>query len=240
MIIATEVIASAWAVRLTATGATGTVDWYRSEGGSDTALGSGATVVDRGCRLNTPITYWATDDIDLVVAPPVTVAAERPVLSSTVHGTAREVTVIRFRPYSGEGRSVWHDVIGRTDPPVSIFPAVYPSLELVLRIHDDQERAALIRMLQPGDPLMLRSVCPPRLDDMTVLMRTWSDPFPDDSLREGPGELRITCQRTSEVPPAWTPPADRTYQTVLDEHADYQSVLDGHTTYQALLDGLPA
>ena len=229
-----------WGYRLTATGYSGVVSWYRAAGATDLHLGDGPTVLDRGVRLNEPVTYFATDDVDLVVAAsPVEMAADLPVLAQTMNSAAKPVHVDSYRPYSGEGRSVWHPVIGRSDPFVSIFPATYPQGELVLRAADNAERTELIRMMQPGDPLLIRSTCPDRLDTMTFLMLGWNDPYARDEAQGGPSLIRIRYQRVTEVLAAWTPSPDWTYQAVLDTHPTYQAVLDAFPTYQALLDGVP-
>lgn len=240
MDVSVQVLGSVWGARLTATGYTGVVSWYRAAGGTDVHLGDGADVVDRAPPLNEPVTYFATDDAALVVADPVTIGADLPVLSSTMFSTARGVRVISYRPYQGEGQSVWHPVPGRSDPMVSIFPATYPQGELVLRAADNAERTALIQLLQPGDPLLIRTTCHDRLDTMTFLMLRWTDPYAGDDAQSGPVDLTITYQRVTEVAPAWTPPPTWTYAAVLDTYPTYQAVLDAFSSYQALADGLPA
>jgi len=239
--ITTTPVPSMWAVRLNATGNTGTVSWYRDTATtSDLYLGDGPTVLDRTVPLDEPVTYYATDDLTLATAPLFTLpSGGLPVLSSTMNSTAYAVTVVSYRPYQGQGASVWHPVIGRSDPLVSIFPALYPSGELVLRVPDNDTRTNLILMLQPGDPLLLRSTCHDRLDTMTILMTSWEDPYVSDQAQGGPAYLRIRYQRVTDVAPAWQPPPDRTYQTVLTQHATYQAVLDAYPSYQALLDGVP-
>jgi hypothetical protein len=197
-------------------------------------------VLDRTIPLDEPVTYYATDDLTLKTAPPLTVpSGGLPVLSSTMNSTAYAVTVVSYRPYQGQGASVWHPVIGRSDPLVSIFPALYPAGELVLRVPDNDTRTNLILMLTPGDPLLLRSTCHDRLDTLTFLMTSWEDPYVSPDAQGGPAYLRIRYQRVTDVAPAWQPPPDRTYQTVLTQHATYQAVLDTYPSYQALLDGVP-
>jgi len=239
--ISTAPVPSIWAVRLTATGYTGTVSWYRdTANSSDVYVGDGSTVLDRTVPLDEPVTYYATDDLTLQTAAPLTLpSGGLPVLSSTMNSTAYAVTVVSYRPYRGQGVSVWHPVIGRSDPLVSIFPALYPAGDLVLRVPDNDTRTNLILLLQPGDPLLLRSTCHDRLDTMTILMTSWEDPYVSAEAQGGPSYLRITYQRVTDVAPAWEPPPDRTYQTVLTDHATYQAVLTDYPTYQGLLDGVP-
>lgn len=239
MIVTAVVEPSSYGVRLTATSSTGQVDWYRAAG-RDVFLGSGAVLDDRTADLNTPLTYYAVDDVSTVTTSPVTITAAGPVLSAPTLGVARLVTVVSFRPYTGEGRSVWHPVIGRSDPFVSMFPALYPSGELVLRCPTNSGRQDIIQtFLQPGAPLLLRSTCVDRLDTMTFLMTSWSDPFAVDTMREGATHLSISYQRVTEVKPADMPPA-RTYQQVLVGSGTYRVVVDGFTDYTGLLNGSPA
>ena len=134
-----------------------------------------------------------------MVADPVEMAADLPILSQTMNSGARPVHVESYRPYRGEGRSVWHPVIGRSDPFVSIFPATYPQGELVIRAADNTERTELIRLMQPGDPLLIRSTCPDRLDTFTFLMLGWEDPYTRDDAQGGPSLIRIQYQRVTEV-----------------------------------------
>lgn len=236
MIVTAEVLPN-WSVRLTATSYTGQVDWFRVAG-RDVPLGSGPVIEDRAAPLNQPVTYYATDDVSTVSSSPVTINATGPVLSSTMSNVAMLVTVVSFRPYAGEGRSVWHPVIGRSDPFVSVFPAMYPGGDLVIRAGTNDERVNLIQsLLQPGHPLLLRSTCLDRLDTMVFLMTSWSDPFAVDTMREGATHLTLSFQRVTEVTPAYVPPA-RSYQNMLDENSTYQVVLDDYATYQGLLDGV--
>ena len=236
MDITTEVIPSTWSVKLTATGYTGVVTWFRSTN-KDVVVGVGAQVVDRGGPLNVPLQYYAVDDTDLVVAELVTIPATRPVLASAMYSAALPVTVISYRPYRGFGQSSWHPVIGRPDPMVSVFPATYPAGDLVLYVGRNDDRLAVIDLLQAGDPLLLRSTEPERLDDMTFLMTEWGDPFHDKDTRGGPSRIEIKFQRVTEVSMAWTPPP-RTYADVLAEADTYAGLWAMYPTYQALLDGL--
>jgi hypothetical protein len=236
-------IASLYAVRLTASGQTGTVSWYRDTADeNDAHIGDGPALVDRGGPVSEPVAYYATNDLTLATAPTITVdSGGLPVLASTMYNVAYPVTVVSYRPYRGQGASVWHPVIGRSDPLVSIFPALYPAGMLRLRVETNDQRLDLVRnLLAKGDPLYLRPTCHDRLDEMTFLMLDWSDPYVGAESQGGPLYLDINYQRVTEVPPAWTPTPDRTYQTIIDQHATYQDVLDSYATYQDMLDGVPA
>lgn len=236
MIVTAVVEPSSYSVRLTATAYTGTVSWYRVEA-RDVPLGDGPVIEDRGAPLNQPVTYYAVDDVSTVSTTPVTVTAEYPVLSSTMSNAALPVTVVRHRPKDFQGRSVWHPVIGRSDPFVSVFPMTYPSGVLVLLAATNQDRLDLIELMTPGYPLLIRSTCPDRLDGMTFTVTSARDPFQSDEMREGATYLELDYQQVTAVSPAWSPPA-RTYQDVLDEDNTYADVLTHYGSYQDLLDGV--
>lgn len=229
--------AALYAVRLQATGTTGTVDWYRRYAGANTHVATGALAYDYAPDLNTPYEYIAVDDTDSQTTAQVTVPADRPVLSSTTSPLARAVTVVDARPYEGEGRSVWHPVLGRTDPFVTIHPALYPAGTLRFYAATHSERVALIRLMERGEPMHLRTTCPERLDTMVFIMTRWRDPFTRDGARSGPAYIEVDYQRVTEVPGIAPPAADRTWQTVLDDHTAWQDVLDGYGSWRDVLDG---
>jgi hypothetical protein len=233
------VVLTNWIVTLTATAAVGQVSWNRDIGGAVEFIGTGETVVDRGAPLNVPMVYYASDDTGTVVADPVTVASDHPVLSSTMYGAAMQVTVIA-QARDWDGNSVWHPVIDRRDGLVSIFEAGYPYGPLVLDAADSATRLQILGLLAKGDPLLLRSTCPGAVDDMTILPTRWRDPIKEDSDPAGPRRIEVTYQAVTDSPPAWTPAPDWTYEAVLQAHADYQELIDVYSTYDMLLAGIPA
>lgn len=239
-ITATAYDSGLWAVRLETTGAVGRVDWYRRRAGAETHIGAvdgDGVLWDYKPELGLTYEYVAVDDVDSVTSPPVSITSSHPILSSTTSAIARRVTVVEYRPYRGDGRSVWHPVLGRNDPLVTIHPALYPQGTLRLWAADNDERLALIDMLRLGEPLHLRTTCSERLDSMHLLMLSWSDPFPNDRRRSGPCYIDIEFQAMSDTPGIVPPDPGRTYQTVLDAHDTYQDVLITWPTYRALLDG---
>lgn len=234
------IIDDLWMVRLAASGAAGSVDWWRASGSDRTSIGQGAELVDRTAPLNVPITYWATDTGGgSVVLDPITLHAERPVLSSSMHATTYEVKVLSQSP-SGRPRSVYHPVIEPHLPVVSVLQAESPAGELVLDCPDMTVLRQLWAMLSAGDPLILRTCCPGSVFDMTFIAAAdFKAELKEESAPAGPWRFTIPFQSTSDAPAAWSPDPDRTYQTVLDEFPTYQAVLDAYPTYQALLDGIP-
>ncbi len=227
-----------WAVRLEATGATGTVHWTRrTSGGTDTAVGDGSLVWDYGADLNRPYTYIAADDNGTAVTQQITIAASIPVLSSTTSPIAYPVTVVEYRPLRGQGMTRWHPVLGRSDPFVTIHPALYPSGRLRVLAPTHVVRIQLLQLLAGGEPLLLRTTCPERVDTMTFVVTSWEDPFLSQGARSGPATIDIEFQRITDVPGIAPPVPDRTWQTVLDDHTTWQDVLDTYPTWRAVLDG---
>lgn len=233
------IIEDLWMVRLAATGATGTVDWFRAAGSDRTSIGQGVELVDRNAPLNVPLTYWATDTGGgSDVLDPITLVADRPVLSSTMHATTYEVTVISQSP-TGRPRSVYHPVIEPALPVVSVLKAEAPAGDLVLDAPDMTVLRQLWAMLSAGDPLILRACCPDAVFDMTFIANADFRAELKGEQKAGPWRFVIPFQATTDAPPAWSPDPDRTYQDLLDEFPTYQAVLDTYPTYQALLDGIP-
>lgn len=239
MLVTVELVGALWGVRLTATGYTGTVTWWEDEGPANRLIGTGPVLVDRMARLNRPLNYFATDDTSTVVADPVTVPADRPILASTTTQEAVAVEVLNARPYEGEGRSTAHMVLGRSDPLVSIQPALYPGGDLELLARTPAQRVRLIELLRRGDPLHLRTTDEARLDTMTLLMRRWSDPYLNEDARNGPAAIRVEYQRVTDVPALSPPVPDRTYATVAADYLTYADLVTTYASYTDLLDGTP-
>lgn len=240
MDITVTVEPATFAVRLEATGATGQVDWFARRLGVDRYVGYTAgdgVIYDRQPDLNVTYEYVAGDDLETLVSAPVSVTATRPVLSSTTSAIATEVTVVTVRPYRGEGRSVWHPVLGRNDPLVTVHRALYPSGQLTLDAPTPSVREELLAMLDRGEPLLLRSTCAERVDTMQFIMTAWEDPFRTDGRKGGPAYLVIDYQQVTRATGIVPPDPNRTYQTVLDMHPTYQDILATWADYRALLDG---
>ena len=240
MNITAAVVPSLWAVRLEATGATGQVDWYRRRLGRDTKVGStqgDGVLFDYMPELNVTYDYTAVDDTGSDSVPGVIVPADGPVLSSTTSAIAHRVTVVRIRPFRVFGRSVAHDILGRTDPVVTIHPSTYPEFDLQLLLRGAQDRDTLLPLLELGEPLVIRSNCPDRVPTRVFIMREAQDPYINDDRRDYPAYLDISAIAVTESPGLVGPDPDRTYQSVIDQHTTYQGVLDSYPTYRALLDG---
>lgn len=231
-----------YGVRLEATGGVGTVRFYRSRAGEDAYIGSDtgdpAVVVDYEPELNVVWDYVAIDGADTAVVTGITVPSDMPILASTTSALAKPVTVVDFRPYNAQARSVYHPVLGRSDPLVTVHPMTFPSGLIRFYAPDNNERVALTDMLYTGEPLHLRSTCFDRLDSFYFLALSWSDPFVNDTQREGQSYIEVEFQAVGKVPGIVPPDADRTYQTgMVDVFGTYQDVLVTWATYRQLLDG---
>ena len=239
--VAVSEVPGKYAVRATASGATGTVEWVRDQSGRQTFIGIGTDIVDRMVPLNTAVNYVAIDDVDSAVSAEITVASTRPVIASSMYGTTHQVTVIAQQPNRWRARSVWHPVLDRTDGPVvSIFDAEWREGNMTLALEDRTQRHDLIDLLMAGDPLILRSPCPERVDDLTVLPLEWSDPYITDGQWGSGQRLQIRYQSVTAEPPAYMPPPEWTYDDVLTAHATYTEVLGVYATYSDLLAKVPA
>lgn len=221
--------------RLEAVNPAGTVTWGRDVTGTQTTLGTGAAVTDAP-PFNLPVTYYATDDNGTTVAAPVTYPSTVPVLSSLTTDDAYPVTVVSQTELQFEARSRTHEVIGRSDPLVTILPAVYPSGDLVLWLGSLAHRRDLLAMLATGSPLTLRSTLPERVQDMVLLPSDWSDRLANEDIPAGPRVLTIRYQAVTDLP-GFGPPATRQYATWPVEAVDYTALLALWPTYQAARDG---
>jgi len=149
------------------------------------------------------------------------------------------VTVILYRPYEFDGMSVWHPVLNRSDPFVTIHPALYPRCELHLHAPTNSDRKAIQALLMRGDPLLLRSTCDDRLDSITFLPTSWADPLMADAARSGPTRYEIRAQLVQEAPGLVTAVPDRIYADLPPEAATYADLKAMWPTYTALRDGAP-
>jgi hypothetical protein len=130
-------------------------------------------------------------------------------------------------------------VLGRSDPLVSILPAMYPGGEIEFLVRTPAQRIRLIELLRRGDPLHLRTTDETRLDTMTLLMQSWSDPYLNEDARTGPAAIRVEYQRVTDVPALSPPVPDRTYATVAADHLTYGDLVTTYASYTDLLDGTP-
>lgn len=238
MDITAAVDQASWSVVLTATGSTGTVRWSRRYAGRDTAIGTGPLLRDQP-PVNVPIEYSATDDAEAAVAPPVTVAADGPVLSVEGGLYAVQVVVVSYRPTRHINPSRVWPVLGRSDPLVTVHPTLYPSGNLRLYAASRQDMGAIVAMLPTGRPLLLRSTSRDRVPDMVFNYQEANVAYSRDGAADVPAYIDFDYQQVRQSPGIGAPP-NRTYADVAAEHADYAAVAQHHGTYLGLLEGAPA
>lgn len=225
-----------WAIRLDATGQTGTVSWFRDEGARSIPVATGATVYDYEAPLNTPLVYTATDDLDAAEADPAQVDSDAPILSRTTEPVATRCQVVSYRPLLWEGRSSWHRVLGASLPYVSVAETTSPSGTVRFRTTDAEGRLRLIEILTAGDPLLLRTTDAARLDTLRFVVTEVSDPFPTDTMRQGATHFEVGFQTVAPVRRQYVA-AGWNYDALQAAHATYDDVQAAYPSYTAVLAG---
>lgn len=207
------------------------------------ATGPAVTTEDEQAPFGVPITYTVTGSVTPGVVSETIDGLDvtGSVLSSTVRpGAALPVRVNEDRPQEWEARSVWHDVIDRRDPLVTVSPMRYRSGEWLFAVVGASERATLLALLTTGEPMLLRSSCPERVDDVIALPLSMSmDPVMAGA-PEGTRILRITYQAVTRPLAPYAGTEGWTYGQLDAGTASYAIVLDDFATYTALYAGPPA
>lgn len=244
--IAAAVDSVAVLTRLTVTGATAPVTITASPTGRDdyelrgpfATSGSSILAVDPEAPFGLATVYVVTDATGAQAASAaVTLEHDSCVLSdATDPSRFADVVVVSSLPGEYEARSTWWDILGRSDPFVTIAPMSNKAGDLVLRVEDVVERRALLALLLPGTPLILRSPTS-RVDDVTVLPERVSDELVVDGAHDGPHNLRVRVKAVSrQLGPVTGDPA-RTWQSVIDENATWGDVLADYSTWADVLTG---
>jgi hypothetical protein len=232
------------AVTITATPDRGPVYVVRQTGtGSPDPL----VVVDYEVPLRTRVYYSVVDSANNVAtAVLVEVPVDGCVLSSTFTPTnSARVRVVEDAPHSLEARSAWFDVIGRRDPLVSVDVMRYRSGRLTFYVRGNAQRSGVLSLMYPGDPLLLRTSFPERVDDVIFLpLNVDEDPVVDNT---GGRTIAVEYQAvTRPIGPhpgstLWTYLALEafvdTYVEVLSAFPDYASLVLGPLTEAAVLPG---
>lgn len=166
-------------VILTASGGVAPYVWTAYPTGLDAypvpasdAYPDGGTTFDGLLPFGRSVLYQVRDATSVIDdTPPITLPApERSVLSDALDPTRNlPVTVNDQLPNEWEARSVWFDVIDRRDPFVAVAPLRLRSGPLSIRTETTDERLALLALLAPGTPLILRSPCGDAIDDVVIL-----------------------------------------------------------------------
>jgi hypothetical protein len=202
---------------------------------------TGRVALDGDAPLNTPTQYVVTDkagqQAQTGVVEPV---SDHPVLAdATDPSRAMAVVVVSQPPNEWEARSVWWDVLGQRAPFVSVAPMRLRSGELVLHVPDRSQRARLMNLLAVGNPMVLRSACPPAVDDVVLLPTVVRDELVMESNPAGARMFTITYQAVARELGPYTLDPGRTYASLPTESVDYAAVVGKFTDYAALLSGQP-
>lgn len=197
--------------------------------------------VDGEVPLNTATVYVVTDSTGAQASSSeVTVTATDPVLSDAFDpGAAIRPTIVSQKPNTWEARSVWWDVLGAREPFASIAPMRLRSGTLVLRTDGTPARAAMVALLTPGDPLVLRSTCPGAVDDVTILVETVDEALVLEDDPEGPTLWSLRYQAISRDIGPTTGDAGRTYSVAALEYPTYGYVVVHYVDYDAFRLGDP-
>lgn len=197
--------------------------------------------IDGALPLDVPTQYVITDATGAQVASDaVTVTSSSPLLSdATDPGRVVAVHVHAQKPNRWDARSVWWDVLGAQAPFASVAPMRPRSGPLVLRVSGNVERADLIRLLAPGNPLVFRGSCPDAVDDVVLLVESVEEALILDDHPSGPSLWTITYQAISRELGPYAVDASRTWQTVEDTFATWADVLATYSTWEALRVGDP-
>lgn len=232
----TAVVIAGWSVRLDATANNGTVRWTRTANGLDTDLGTGLAIIDRTAPLNVDLLYSATDADGTVFAEVVRLSSARPVLSSPRSGVAVTVTVVAMSPLRWQGRSVAHMLVSSSRPRVSVAPMTWPEGDLTLYTRDRDELAAIRALMEPGDPLTMRSECPDTIQDLTFLITDAEEEYFAD-IPTAERSIRVRFQTVDNAPTLLPPAPAYSYGDALAEHATYADSSAAYRLYRDLTAG---
>lgn len=202
---------------------------------------SGRIGVDGAAPLNVPVQYVVTDATGAqVTTSAVTVTSSVSILSdATDPGAFLPVRVVSQKPNSWQARSVWWDILGSPAPFASVAPMRYRSGPLALRIETVTERAALLTLLRPGNPLMFRGACPPTVDDLTILVETAEESLILDNRPEGPYLWTLDYQAITVDLGPYDVDSARSYDTVKAAVSAYDTLYATYATYDAVRTGTP-
>lgn len=202
---------------------------------------SGRVGLDGDAPLNVPTQYVVTDVAGVqAVSNTVEPQSAFPILSDALNPYEfLAVQVVSQPPNTWEARSVWWDVLGQRAPFVSVAPMRLRNGELVLLTESRGERASMLSLFQRGNPLRLRSVCPPAVDDVLFIPESVTDELAMDTHPAGPRLWRIRYQAVSQELGPYVVDPGRTYASLPPESPDYDGLLPLYVDYRALLAGTP-
>lgn len=197
--------------------------------------------VDGDLPLNTPVIYVATDSVGAQAqTSAVSVSSSVPLLSdATDPGRSIPVVVVSQKPNGWEARSVWWDILGAREPFVSIAPLRLRSGPLVLRTASTAERRRMLELLAPGNPLVLRAVCPDAVDDVVLLVENVDESLVLEDAPAGATLWTLNYQAVSRELGPYAVDPSRSYASLVAAYGTYGDVLLAYADYDALRAGDP-
>jgi hypothetical protein len=178
---------------------------------------SGNLTVDGYAPLARPILYRATDSTGASGEATVELPDPGSAVLSDALDPARFmlVTVVDQLPNAWQARSVWFDVLDRRDPFVAVAPLRFRDGTLVVRVHGNDERRALLALLATGSPLVVRSACGDTLDDVVILPNEVAESLVVDKDKAGPRHVAITYQAVTRDLGPYFPDPEWTWSDVV-------------------------
>lgn len=183
----------------------GTIAWWRNTNWADgrslsVSVGTGNPIDDTMVPLAAGASsiYYAQSNSggtnSLAALPPEHAA---PVLSMPSDPTfqAHEVTVQTQREWTVTGRTAIYEVLGRSVPWVEPIPPIERRGQLVLRMeHPGGGFPGMVLdgvrdMLKTGKPLLLRTVCPERVESISFVATSVTEVHLGQPNAHGPGRL---------------------------------------------------
>lgn len=194
-------------------------------------------VIDYEAPFGVPITYQVSAPNGAAVAS-AQLAVTGCVLSSMVTpGQAVRVAVIGDDPHEWDARSAWFDVIGRRDPLVALDVMRYRSGSWTFYAAGNVARRDLIDLVTTGDPVLLRTSVPERVDDVVALpLRMSESPHVDAG---GGRVFDIDYQAVTRTGGPFAGSLDWTYGALRTQVPTYAEVVNTFATYRALRVGPP-
>jgi hypothetical protein len=196
------------------------------------------TVRDHEAPFGIEIRYTATLGATsaTVLAAPLEVAGC--VLSDTLRPSSGiGVRLLADHPHDWEARSAWFDVIDRPDPLVTVSPMRYRSGEWQIYARGNSERAALLGVITPGSPVLLRSGVPAAIDDAYALPLSVSESPHLDA--RGGRVFTVRYQAVTRTLGPYVGRGDWTYANLAAYVATYADLLPAFATYRDLYAGPP-
>lgn len=237
--------------RLEATGNVGTPTWYRSAYWTDgrfrnASLGTGNPRHDLNVPLDAPtVIYTAVDGADIVeleVTPP---AATMPVLGllDRTDVPAAEVVVESLQEQSVEARTVYYDVLDRNEPFYQTMRPASRTGTMVLFVKHPggpfpgKMLDRMRKMLRTGEPMVLRTTCNDRVQDLLFIFQRWTESQVGEANRHGP-DRRVTVEWRA-VDPSWADPvtSGRVWALVPKEFSTWTDVVAQVPTWADLVSG---